>query len=538
MTDLSTDTHEALLTSEFMSVRPIRSQGVDTTGFRFDPASQAVLDSIDKKYSVGQMVDGLGIDVSQILQTLNTLKNGGLVTWNLTHISTPRNTLQGASPPWQPTSEPPKPPAPAAPETRVSEPAPRVSEPSIPATAPESEGVLSQDRADKVFTDAARQSFTGAICFERQGERVTFYFEQGQPLGVHSTAERHDHGNMLKTVDLFDDERLDQYRTSITAGLAPEAALRESGIRTRDSMNKVVNWRGKALMKEILTWTEGTYSISPSVEIPGDVMRGDITVKKKGPTKWRKENLNDEQSQFIADNLLRYIVPTDRAEAISTRLGLDKKETRYVSHLLEASPMTLRHAMTVSPLFKAVTRKLLFLLVDEGVLELHEENPNQATPIPIDELESYAMRLDYDDHFTILGAHAVSIEEEIGLRHQRLLRIIDPDNYKNASPQHLQMLAKIRSHIDRAWEVLGNEKSRREYRKSVYSAYQLEFFYNTQIEKATAALNLHQNPKAALPIALSAWDLRPGSLVAGAIIVKSLEALNRYSEARKYKVGS
>lgn len=231
-----------------------------------------------------------------------------------------------------------------------------------------------------------------------------------------------------------------------------------------------------------------------------------------------------------------YIVASDRAREIAGQMKLNTKEARYVEHVIDGTPMQLRRALTISALFKALTRKLIYMLIERGVLELHKTNPEVETPILLEDLESYCRSLETDNHFNVLSVHAVSTVEEIEIRYERLLKKLSPKHFENASDEQRRTLEKIRERIQVAWTVLGDDRSRREYRKSVYSKYQLNIFLNLQLEKANAALNMHSNPKAALDLAISAWDLMPGNPLAGNIIAISLNALGRQSEIAKFGV--
>ena len=94
-------------------------------------------------------------------------------------------------------------------------------------------------------------------------------------------------------------------------------------------------------------------------------------------------------------------------------MGLDETEKRYVNNVIESAPLQLSKALAISNLLTTATRKILYELMENNAFELHETNPEEDPPIPLEELDYFYRRLRYENHFSVINAHAVTVEEEI-----------------------------------------------------------------------------------------------------------------------------
>ncbi len=450
----------------------------------------------------------------------------------------PDGTVSIAPPP--PSTKPP--PVSRPPSTSSLPAPPRASSPPRTSKLPEPvEGTVSGSMESKnvqnVIMEYAKSAFSGAIRFEQDDEVIIFHFIKGEPKGVEALAPQHDLGKMLQRAGFIDADVLRAYRASLAEDPDPILALRHAGINDKSTMAKYLVWRGKTLFRETQGWLDGTYTVSPGAPFPAYVPRLRLKLGAGKSVEWSEEKLTIEQVEYLSSIKSKYLAASESAVSITATLKLGDRENRYIKHVLEDLPMQISHAIAISSLPKATTRKILFFLIHEEAFELHDSNPEGETPVPLDELEPIRKRLEIQDYFKVLGAHAVSIEEEIQKRYEKRLNEFDPGRYKEAEPVHIEILRAIRRRIELAWSILGNEQSRREYRKTVFSKFQLDNFFNLQLDKAESAIRMRQNPREALPLALSAWDLKPGHIGAGKIIAQSLKALGRHGEVAKYSRG-
>ncbi len=499
---------------------PVRIRGIDTSRYCFDPLTKKIIETLDDASTVKQLINTLGAEKKDVISRLTLLKQGGLIHWSSEKVRPPRV---------KPTPRP-----------RISRPRHPIQRPlkSPPKRAEESEtinGAIAEKNAEALLKEATDASFSGAICFQQDADAITFYFDRGTPKGAHSKADRHDHGTLLKKEGLIDETTLRRYRSAMADNPDPIDALRQAGIPDRVTMARLVIRRGQALFNEVMAWSEGTYQIKPNTPFPKEIARCHLHLLAKRPSVWRKGRLTDDQMQFLSDNNTQYMVPKEDFKRIVGEMRFDEKETRFVNNMLKGAPVQISRAVTFAPFFRAKAYKILFLLIQRGAFELHRTNPDGDSPLPLNDLEPYRKFLAVSTHFDVIGAHAVSIEDDIKSRYKQRLRQFDPKRYKDAGPDHLATLEAILKRIEKAWEVLGHEESRREYRKQICSPFQLENYFRLQLEKAQAALHLRSDPKEAIPLAISAWDLKPGHIVVRNILATSFKSLARHSEARQYE---
>ena len=394
-------------------------------------------------------------------------------------------------------------------------------------------GSLSDLPGMRLLNEAAKSRFTGAVRLERDDETVTIYFEKGTPTGVDSNAPRHEYATMLLDADKIDKRTADAYRAAMDRGSDnPISGLRQAGIEDKKTLALLIVWRGGTILGEICEWERGTYSQNPGTSVPPKIARCRMRALHKPKVNWRDINLDEKQMEYLKRNLSRYVLPSPFAAQVVSSLGLSDKEARYVEHVL-GKPMQLKEAMTISTLFRSLTRKVLFQLLDRGALELHETNPDGSTPIPLEELEPYCRLLEQDNDFNVLSIHATSTQKEIEERYKDRLSQFEAARYSGARPEHLQTLEQIRQRLERAWEIMKDPGKRREYRNTIYGDQQLATFFDLQLQKADFSFRMRKNYNDAMMHADSALELNPQSGEARLILAGALTGLGRTLDARK-----
>ncbi|MDD5307186.1 MAG: tetratricopeptide repeat protein [Deltaproteobacteria bacterium] len=552
--------------------------GARTDGFKLDATSTRILELVDGSRNLGEIAAIVQADPRQVVQTLELLARAHVV-----HLPWFRPTRPSAAMPavtayrdGRPSLRPePKPaagrvtaPAPA-PETGTHMPGPTQSHrPSMIFTGPEtspapladglrgtgseaprppstsmlppgpfsasSSGNLKDAPAAAVVDKARITGLTGSVAFSRQGKKITVYFEQGQPVAAEGSAPEHEFGAMLRTSGRIDEILYAAYKQALEAG-SPNAivALRYAGVQDRKTMAGHASWHGRSLIEEAYGWRDGSYTVTPGDPVPPRLPKVSLAAPTGVSANWRKSSLTEEQEAFLEKMGPYYMVATPAALQLVATMGLDPKEAHWVKNVLE-KPIQVRRAQTISTLFRTVTRKILSALVTSTVVKLVETNPDGVTPVPLEELAPFASRIEVDNHFNVITAHPVSTLEEIKTRYRNRLAEFDPSLYPQADDVHKDALKRIRQRFDKAWEVLSDEQTRREYRNSMYGQDQLESFVDLQLRKAEVALHLRQNPDVALPLAESAMDVLPENAHAHIVLAGCLHRLGRVKEARAH----
>jgi hypothetical protein len=566
--------------------------GARGEGFKLDAVTDRVIDLVDGNRSLGEIAAIVGVEPRQVVQTLELLARAHVVYLPWFRPSRPSMPMPAAAayrdgrpslvPQPRRDAEPvpvavPVPaPAPVTeprqsmPGTAQSHrpsmmftgpefgtmsmapplPGPAVSRPSMPGPVPDgprlptpsvlppgpfcapTSGNLKEAPPTAVIDKARITGLTGSVAFSRQGKKITVYFEQGQPVAAEGSAPEHEFGAMLRKGGRIDEILYAAYKQALEAG-SPNAvvALRYAGVQDRKSMAGHASWHGRSLIEEAYGWRDGAYTVTPGEPVPPRLPKVSLGAPTGVSANWRKAPLSEEQEAYIEKVGSLYMVATPAALQLVATMGLEPKEAQWVKNVLE-KPIQVRKAQTISTLFRTVTRKILNVLITSSAIKLMETNPDGVTPVELEELAPFASRIEVDNHFNVITAHPVSTVNEIKTRYESRLADFDPRLYPQADPTQQMALARIKRRFDKAWEVLGDEQTRREYRNTTYGRDQLEGFVDLQLRKAEVALHLRMQPNVALPLAESALDVFPENTHARIVLAGCLFKLGRVREAR------
>jgi len=489
---------------------PQLRSGIDPAAFRLDPATTRLIALIDGQRTVAAIAAGTDLALEDVLGRLDALERATLVSY-------------ANDAPERPETERPHARGRAAKAPAEAE----------KAWAAASRGDLKATPALAVLEKAASSSFTGALRFEREGDRIEIHFVKGQPLGITATAERHDHGAMLLEAGRISQDIFSAYRAARGQG-APHAvaALMQAGLTDRRQLALDLTWRGSAILKEAAGWRDGAFALAPGLPFPKGLEQLRLLLPRVRRVNWREARLDDEQVAVLEANRAKYLVPSPNLQQVIAGLRLGAKEAQYVEHVYE-KPIQLSQAFTISTLLRSVTKSLLYQLINGGAFELHDINPEGIRPHELGGLEAKLRQLEKDNHFNVLTAHPVSTEREIRQRYERRLAEFDPSLYPGAEPHHLDTLAQIRARLDLAYRVLSDRGQRQQHRRQICSADQLMTFVDLQVRKAEVALKMRGQFAEAIELAVSALDIDAGSASARLLLVEALAGAGRIREARE-----
>jgi hypothetical protein len=502
---------------------PVKPPGVDASRYRLDAGTLRLLDLVDGERDAVEIAELLGADPAAVGARLEMLSRAGLLV--LTKPS-PLPSLAAFDKPDPDSAEAARVPPPAVPAKPAHD--------DAAAWKGVSSGSLDQRPVPELLAEAASSGLVGAIRVERGEDRVTFYFSQGQPIGVRSECPRHDLGDMLRASGKIDQATHAAFRAAVERGAEHAvSALRQAGIDDKARLAVFLAWHGGAILAEVAQWPDGRYEIAPGAAIPPRVAKVRIKYEPHAAkTDWREGQVTAAEQAFIERNAARYLVVDPAAGKKLAAMKLSEKEARFVRHLA-SKPQQIREALSISPLYRSPTRRLVYNLVESGLFSLHETNPHGVSAIPLEELRAYADRLGRENDYDVLAAHPSSTEREIAARYRSRRAEFDDARFPSASEEHLATLQAIRARIDRAYDGLKDAERRREYRKTVFSADQLDNFFELQLRKAEVVLRMRCDAPAALEVAESALELKPGEPEATILAATALLQLGRRGDAKR-----
>ena len=496
---------------------PAKPADFDASRYRLDEGTLRLLELVDGKRDSDELAALMSADPDAVRARIEMLSRAGLVLLAKTSSAPPVVAVEPAAPP------------------AAAEPEPAHDD------AAAWKGVLASSLGDKpvseIFEDAAKSGLGGAIRLERGEDRVTFYFSEGRPIGVSSECARHDLGDMLRESGNIDQTTHAAYRAAVERGADHAVfALRQAGVGDKATLAAFLAWHGGAILTEVAGWPDGRYMIAPGAAIPPRVAKVRIKYEprtaKTVKAGLREGQLTEAEAQFIEQNASRYLVVDPAAGKKLLAMGLSQSEAHYVRHLA-SKPLQIREALAMSTLYRSQTRKLIYNLVESGLFSLHETNPVGVSAIPLDELRAYADRLERENDYDVLAAHPSSTEREIAERYKSRRAEFDDALFPSAAEEHLAALQAIRARTDRAYDRLKDAERRREYRKTVYSQDQLDNFFELQLRKAEVVLKMRCDAQAALDVAQSALELKPGEPEAAILAATALLQLGRRGDAKR-----
>jgi len=314
-------------------------------------------------------------------------------------------------------------------------------------------------------------------------------------------------------------------------------------VEDRRELAKLVYLRGRIILDELDSWDEGVWYRNPDVAFPPNVARCSLLPpassampgaptapagrpalkpgeKAPAPEKkltWRETYLTAEQEAFLHAQMPRYIsVNREKGRDLAT-LGLSNREKEYLKAIVE-KPMQVSFAMSISPLTRTVTQRMIVQLLQMGIFNLSETNPEGIAEVLPGDLHRYLVEMKMLHEFDVIAAHATSTQDEIERRYQKTIAIFDERYYQNITPEQRADLQEIRRRIEEAAAKLRDPVRRREIRERIWDKLQIDNFYDIQIKKARIALQMRRDGEAALLLASSALELRPHSAEAFGLV--------------------
>ena len=154
------------------------------------------------------------------------------------------------------------------------------------------------------------------------------------------------------------------------------------------------------------------------------------------------------------------------------RLGPDRLQARFLAETL-SDGRNLRETLTISPLGKPRTLRLLFLLTTLGMVHLERE-PTSATKVMAEGelLQILRRRLDQGaaSHFAALSVHYVSPMRELAPALEQIIGRYGPrSQVALTSPGTKKLGEEIIKAARAAWTTLSDRRHRIEYRKELLS---------------------------------------------------------------------
>jgi hypothetical protein len=366
------------------------------------------------------------------------------------------------------------------------------------------EGRLDDTPAWQVLTRISRTDFKGWIRFSGPSGRREVLMTAGRPVFCRSDVEDEDLASLLRQRDRLEEEGYQQYREAREPESEASRLMVRLGLLPEYNRLRALRWQAQTILYSTLVMDSGTFLVERLEALPRRMPRFDLNFSRI-LTKFLDEKLPvDEEVQKLEEKMDYYLVHTAGAGEQS----FQEKEQR-LWEVIQERPRRLRDLFSVSTMFRKETYKFILLLLVNGLAELTKTVAWEEGPLDLRLIDDLADDLEEQNYFEVLGVHAVSDSEDIEAGYRRMAGKFDPSAFKNLDDVQRAALARCRARIQEAHGALASGSRRSEYRKEVFTTYQLAQFAQLQYQKGEIYLWWRQNPRDAFPFFSSAMELDP-----------------------------
>jgi tetratricopeptide (TPR) repeat protein len=357
------------------------------------------------------------------------------------------------------------------------------------------------------FNQLERKMFTGRIVVHTGSCKREFYLLNGALTNAVSDHAEEEIGHLLFTKNKLTRAQYDAYKGEMSrGGVDSFNLLVELGAFPSHQKIMAQRWSGQNAAYNVLKERKGTYVVEQWDRLPRSVPK--LGLNFKGVmTKFMEEDLPvDEEAEKLKEKMDWWLAPiTEKVDR-----ALTEKEQRLWEILVER-PRRLRDFMELTTMFKKDTYKFILLLLTGGFAELGKTPPAVDGPIDLRNLDEAYETIMESNYFDVLTVHPVSDFVDIKTSYEKMIPKFDPGAYRQLNEDQKAKILKMKDKVQKAWEILKSDDTRRDYRRETFSDYQMRQYALLQYQKAEIYLWWRQDPTTARAYFGSSMDLDPNN---------------------------
>lgn len=298
------------------------------------------------------------------------------------------------------------------------------------------------------------------------------------------------------------------------AAAGPKAALHalfEQGLVSPRGIVDTLRAVKEALLAELLAVPGAAWTFVPG-DIGGkaDPVTIDAPVYLAGVVRERtRDSHATELEPLLKPFMGRYPARAETLNAAVLGTAFGEKETRALEDLANGT-VSLREAISVSPLMRIATLRLFVIAGMAGLVEFRETGRSKVSPEEqLDELKREVARVQAADHFVRLGLHYTSHPKHFQAAWERLSARFGPTAAERAlGPEAARLCDRLKAYFDEAYSVVRHTESRRSYRHSAIGAGTMKFGSEFLLKQANILL-FREEFDAAMETVEAAIDIDP-----------------------------
>lgn len=346
--------------------------------------------------------------------------------------------------------------------------------PDLRAAAPARSGSCEPAVVRKLFLDLAIERATGLLTWTQPDGRKRFgFWSQGGPVGWRS--EPMDEGEVLGVL-LYKAEQLtrEQLRESLEImqrdGCRQGEALIQMGVMSFPQLVMVLGKQCEFVMQKVLKESQGSWTFHTLEALPERFLPSPLRVPAmvfRNLFQQARSMKGDSLYEALAGFLDQYVYLPPGCVEILPELRFSPVEARLVDTIRSGS-WRMRELYAVSPMSRAITAAMMWALVQLEFVAFKTQQDDSrafaALQTIIDRKKSQAYK---GNHFEVLEVHWICLTEETEAAYTRLKEEFLPARYARMGEPAVTDIARINAKLDEAYQVLRDERTRREYRKAV-----------------------------------------------------------------------
>ncbi|MBN8555814.1 MAG: response regulator [Deltaproteobacteria bacterium] len=347
-------------------------------------------------------------------------------------------------------------------------------------------GLLVQRPFEKLLLDAYNEAFTGQLQISKESAQRKIFFQNGFPVGAHSTVISESLGQSFVMMGLITPEiQIEASKKMVEEGLQLGQMLLKMEALSKNQLFEGIRRHTYRLLVNTCLWKDGEYELQALQDLPAYILPLEfnplLIIFRSHRDIYTKEFLKD----FFKAKENFHIGFSQRAFQILPMLNLDAGSKSFLESI---SPKeSLREVLNKMPesnheiLFRVffLLENLELIQISEGTKEAGDFKPStdfakdfkeeQRIPKEIAErIQSEYMDLLSKNYFEILEITPQSKTEEIEESYRTIRYRLHPDRYgSKLSGQVKRILDDMLSKIDKAYQTVSDTDLKTEYLKSI-----------------------------------------------------------------------
>jgi hypothetical protein len=387
--------------------------------------------------------------------------------------------------------------------------------PDLSGVEPTYSSELTPHAFQQLLVKLAAGRHTGILTMRCRDGRVRYgFWSTGGPVGWRTDPipEGEVLGVLLLKAGQITKEQLaESLRLMEERGCRQGEAFIEMGVMSFSQLIMVLGKQNDFVLQLALRESGGQLTFHDQEQLPESFLPPPLPVPSllfRMLMKRSRELRSDEMAAFMRPHFDSYAKLDPTNMPLLNDIRLSSAERRLIE-VFKTMNLRVREVFTVSPLSKQATAAFLYAFITLGMLEFKAEESREAYLKRVSELiRRKRRRLMKSTHFDTLETHWISLPEEIRRSYHRLMSEYDPAEYNELPPEMVEDLHYIRQRLEQAYAVVSDERSRRDYRKTLIEEFMILQSAELLSKKGEMAI-MRQDSKLAVDCFAKACELAP-----------------------------